>query len=114
MENLLDNHPDGLGKYIQVLDADQMDEATIRTVSEQRLITDGAVVVAVTTIDGRHLLMSFDTDLVHDAVERGNPGIDEWVSSKSGIHYRDLALKYLDVDVETAWYGILRFTEETN
>lgn len=109
MKNLLENHPDGLGKHIRVIDAAQLSEETIKTETNECFITDGAVVILVTTIDGRRLIMFFGTDLVHDAVERGNAGIDEWVNSKTGIQYRDQALKYLNVDVESAWYGVLRF-----
>jgi|AntDeeMinimDraft_5_1070356.scaffolds.fasta_scaffold16491_2 hypothetical protein len=50
-----------------------------------------------------------DLHQVEEAVSRGNPGIDEWVGSEAGIHYRNTVLEYLGVDIANSTFEVKHF-----
>lgn len=113
LPNLLDDHPDGLGKHIQVYRcSDFFSAVELKKFVNIRLYELNEICVFV-----RHpslhspLLFAYGTDLVHFATEQGNEGIMEWLNSKTGIFYQDQAFAYLDLPRTECEHSAVFFKE---
>lgn len=112
-DNLLTQHPDGAGEYIiaAYLDYDRHPPWLVEMQIKDSLYEDREIIILVHTPNNDTLILFFDADLhqVEDAVSRGNSGIDEWVNSEAGIHYRNTVLEYLNVDIENSTFEVKYF-----
>lgn len=114
LQNLLDNHPDGLGKHIEVYrftDFSSKDE--LGKFISVRLCELGEICFIVRHFSlPSQLLFLYGTDLVNDAVSRGNEGMIDWLNSQSGQFYQDQAFEHLGLQKEECFLGIVTFNND--